>query len=370
MSLRDNRQKEFADKYMQSNGRGILHLCPRFGKCRVGILVFKELGNDPTILIAYPDVKIKASWQNEFEKTSYENPNITFTTHRSLHKYNKNKYDIVILDEIHLLSDKQIFDVHSLLDNNKRVLGLTGTMNSWTERTLTKGLGLNVIGQYSIEKAIDEGVITDYRITVVKVPLDNKVRNVYSGKKRTELEHFKYLSSLIAKFEEKGRDPKFIRFARMRVIQSSISKLEATKDLLKKFENERILVFCGLTGTADNLGCPVYHNKKAEKQVFEDFRNGVGKHLAVVKIGNTGATYKPLNKVIINYFDSNSENLTQKINRCMAIEYDTPDKIADIHIVCSTEEAEDKWLQKALEFFDKSKIKTIYATGTLKHGFA
>ncbi len=81
--------------------------------------------------------------------------------------------------------------------------------------------------------------------------------------------------------------------------------------------------------------------------------------MAVVKIGNTGVTYKPLNRVIINYFDSNAENLAQKINRCMAMEYNNPDKKAQIYIISSDEEVEAKWLNKALEFFDKSKIKFV-----------
>ena len=70
-------------------------------------------------------------------------------------------------------------------------------------------------------------------------------------------------------------------------------------------------------------------------------------------------TYKPLDKVIINYFDSNAENLAQKINRCMAMEYNTPDKKAHIYIVSTTEPTELKWLKKALEFFDENKIKYI-----------
>ena len=119
------------------------------------------------------------------------------------------------------------------------------------------------------------------------------------------------------------------------------------------------MVFCGVTKIADDLGIPVYHSKAGDKEVFEDFANGEGNHLAVVKIGNTGVTYKPLNRVIINYFDSNGENLAQKINRCMAMEYNTPDKKAHIYIVGSTGEVEKKWLNKALEFFDKNKIKYI-----------
>jgi hypothetical protein len=151
----------------------------------------------------------------------------------------------------------------------------------------------------------------------------------------------------------------FMRLARMRLIQSSLAKVKATKALLQKHADERVLVFCGVTKIADSLGIPSYHSKSNEKQVFEDFAEGKGNHLAVVKIGNTGVTYKPLNKVIINYFDSNAENLAQKINRCMAMEYNTPDKKAHIYIVSTNEPTELKWLKKALEFFDENKIKYL-----------
>ena len=78
-----------------------------------------------------------------------------------------------------------------------------------------------------------------------------------------------------------------------------------------------------------------------------------------MKIGNSGVTYKPLNFAIINYFDSNAENLAQKINRCMGMEYDSPDKKSHIFIISTTEKVEEAWLKKALEFFDSDKIKYI-----------
>jgi hypothetical protein len=156
-----------------------------------------------------------------------------------------------------------------------------------------------------------------------------------------------------------GNDSMFMRLARMRVIQSSLAKTNATKALLAKYKNERVLVFCGTTKVADSLGIPSYHSKSSEKLMFADFAEGRGNHMAVVKIGNTGVTYKPLNRVIINYFDSNGENLAQKINRCMAFEYNTPDKKAHIYIISTNETVELKWLTKALEFFDKKKIRYV-----------
>lgn len=355
--IREKRQKEFAEAWFTHGKFGILNLCPRFGKIYTTINILEKLNPSATVLIAYPDLKIKASWEKDFETRKYKNPNITYTTHLSLWKYKDYQFDVVIIDEIHLLSEAQIEVAKTLIDGNDQVIGLTGTLSSWTERTLMQELSLPVIATYPIEQAIEEGVIVDYEITVVTVALDNKRINDYKGKKRTEKAQFDSYGWVIDRMERNGSNTMFLRLARMRIIQNSIAKMEKTRSLLAKHKNERILVFCGVTKIADQLGIPVYHSKAGEKETFEAFANGEGNHLAVIKIGNTGVTYKPLNRVIINYFDSNAENLAQKINRCMAMEYNNPDKKAQIYIICSTEAVEFKWLQKALEFFDKTKIK-------------
>jgi superfamily II DNA or RNA helicase len=356
-SIRDKRQQEFADIWLNHGRYGILNLCPRFGKIFTTINILEKMPDGINILIAYPDVKIKDSWETDFEKRGYNNPNITYTTHLSIKKHTESHFDVVILDEVHLLSEAQIEAVNELYFDH--LLGLTGTLSKSTERDIEEKLDLHVIAHYPIELAIQEGVIVDYEINVIKVPLDNTVMVKYKTKTRTEKQQFDSYAWVIDQLERQNRNTMFLRLARMRIIQNSLSKLNATKALLKKYKDERILVFCGLTKIADELGIPSYHSKSDEKQVFDDFAEGRGNHLAVVKIGNTGVTYKPLNKVIINYFDSNGENLAQKINRCMAMEYNTPDKKAHIYIISSDEEVEAKWLKKALEFFDNSKIKYI-----------
>jgi superfamily II DNA or RNA helicase len=358
MTLRDKRQLEFAQMWLDSDRRKILNLCPRFGKIRTSIYALNKL-KPKSILIAYPDNKIRDSWKADFEHLDFDDNIVTYTTHLSLKKYADQSFDVVIIDEIHLLSEAQIEVCKDLFDVNGQILGLTGTLSSWTEKTLEEELNLHVIATYPIEKAIEEGVIVDYEIHVIRVPLDNTVMQDYKGKKKTEKKQFDALTWVINKLQNSGSDTMFMRLARMRLIQSSLAKVKATKALLQKHADERVLVFCGVTKIADSLGIPSYHSKSTEKQLFEDFAEGKGNHLAVVKIGNTGVTYKPLDKVIINYFDSNAENLAQKINRCMAMEYNTPDKKAHIYIVSTTEPTELKWLKKALEFFDETKIKYI-----------
>jgi len=357
MTLRDKRQLEFAEVWLKTKW-GILNLCPRFGKIRTTINILKKL-KPKTVLIAYPDNKIKESWQKDFETCNYTNSFITYTTHLSLHKHQDEAFDMVVIDEIHLLSEAQIESAKELLEKNKIVLGLTGTLSKWTKETLRDELNLRVVAEYSIQQAIDEGVIVDYEIIVKTVPLDNKVKQNYKGKMRTEKAQFEAYSWIIKKKEVSGQSTMFLRLGRMRIVQNSLAKQQCTKRILQNFKDDRILVFCGTTKIADSLGIPSHHSKSKDDGSFINFTEGQGNHMAVVKIGNTGVTYKPLNKVIINYFDSNAENLAQKINRCMAFEYDNPEKKAQIYIISSTEEVEHKWLKKALEFFDKSKIKYI-----------
>jgi superfamily II DNA or RNA helicase len=358
MSIRDVRQKEFAQIWLDSDRRKILNLCPRFGKIRTSIHVLNNL-KPKNILISYPDNKIKESWQADFEDLGFDDSIVTYTTHLSLKKYANQSFDIVILDEIHLLSEAQIEVCKDLFDINEQVLGLTGTLSSWTERTLEEELDLHVIANYPIEKAIEEGVIVDYEIHVIRVPLDNITLQDYKGKKKTEKKQFDSLTWVINKLQNSGSDTMFMRLARMRLIQSSLAKIKATKTLLTKHSEERVLVFCGVTKIADSLGIPSYHSKSTEKQLFENFAEGKGNHLAVVKIGNTGVTFSKLNRVIINSFDSNPENLTQKIFRCMAMDYDNLEKKAYICIVSTTEPTELKWLSNALSAFDSSKIKYV-----------
>lgn len=358
MTLRDKKQKEFATSFINSGKFGILHLCPRFGKTRTAIHIFKAMKPNK-ILIAYPDLKIRASWEADLDTLSYKADNITFTTHLSLKKHLDEQFDLIVIDEVHLLSEAQIEVCKELFETHDYVLGLSGTMSKYTERTLCDELSLCVLATYTIEEAITDGVIVDYEINVIKVPLDVTKVNDYKGKKKTEKKAFDDYGWVIDSLERQNRNTMFLRLARMRIIQNSYAKLLKTKQILQMYKNERILVFCGTTKIADSLGIASHHSKSTEKETFTDFVSGEGNHMAVVKIGNTGVTYKPLNKVIINYFDSNAENLAQKINRCMGMEYDTPDKKAHIYIISSNEEVELKWLKKALEFFDHSKIKYL-----------
>lgn len=339
--------------------RGILHLCPRAGKIRTSIRIFcklqRENGVQPKILICYPDKNIQKSWEDDIQEVGYKNPQISYITHISLSKV-KEKYDIIVCDEIHLLSENQISNFKRLMDNNPEahILGLSGTLSKETEMLLQSKLGLKVVLSYTLEEAIRDGIISDYRIKVIKVPLDN-VKIIDVKKKRTEKQKFDAISWVI---RSKGHSL-FLSLARMRIIQNSIAKLDVTRRLLASLSQERVLVFCANNKIANDLGCKVHTANNFDQKEFDKFikNNSSNNHYAVCKIGNTGVSFKFLDHIIVQAFDSNSENLTQRI--CRSLILDEPGKVSNIYIISSNEEVELKWLEESLEFFDKSKIQYL-----------
>lgn len=356
MTLRDQRQIEFADTWIREGENGILNLFPRFGKIRTSINIFNKT-NPVSILIAYPDKKIRKSWEDDFKHLEFDDVNVTFTTHVSLKKYVDKQFGLVVIDEIHLLSDKQLSDVKIMRSRNHKILGLTGTLSDWTKKQLKKELNLNVVATYGIEQAINEGVVADYEITVVKVPMDNTVMNNYKGKVMTEAKRLKNFSYVINKLEEEQKDSFFMKLKVMELFQNSISKKRKIIELISQHKKDRVLVFCGRKDFIEDLGIPYHHSTSENEDEFVDFVEGRGNHMAVINIGNTGVTYKPLNYIIVNAIDSNPENMTQKISRCLSMENNNPDKKGKIYITVVPSSLEEKWLEKSLSFFDKKKIK-------------
>ena len=64
-------------------------------------------------------------------KDELNNANITLTNTPSLGKYENNKYDMFVLDEIHSLSENEINISKQIIRNSKHVLGLSGSISVW-----------------------------------------------------------------------------------------------------------------------------------------------------------------------------------------------------------------------------------------------
>lgn len=362
--MREIRQQEAVQSFLDSDRRSIINACPRFGKIKVAIDIMKKMDIKNPMILA-PRLDIEDGWKKDFKKFDMEG-GYEFRTFTSIKKIDFFSNRLLILDEPHEMSVNQQKDLNKLLKNievhklphaQPDILGLTGTMTQKTRRELFNSLDLGVCFKYSIEQGVNEGILADYEIVVYETDLDNK-SNAYSTKKKyyTEKEYFNLYKYLL---EEE--DQYFMELKMIKILQDSIAKQILTEKLIREHKDDRILVFCGTTAAADVLGIPAYHSKSKDKKLFQDFCNGKGKHIVTIKMMQAGITVSPINLGIINYMSGNPEDGAQKICRFLGLEYDNPGKKAVIYIVSSTEPFEKQRLETALSFFNQSKIKHLCA---------
>lgn len=345
MNIREIRQREFADIVIKKN-KGLLHLCSRFGKVRT---CFQFIQPDDKVLVIYPKKSIKETWVSEGLKWGVSTDNFVFTTTHSVRHHVFTKFDWVIWDEPQeYLSDRFLKAMKSIVTNNDKVIGLSGSLSFYTQKKIFNATGLSVIANYPTSLAIEEGVICDYEIRVKYVKLESEM-----------LPKYKRLSAKINSLSNLGRDTKFLSLQRMSLLHNSTNKLRLAKEAVEVFEKHRYILFSHKIKFIDQLGIPVYHSKKKDEQVLKDFQSGKISHLATLDMLSAGIGFPNLNTAIIATFTSNPEELYQRINRITALEMNNPSKKAIVYILCLKDTQEEKWLFKALSLFEKEKIKII-----------
>lgn len=353
--MREQRQKEAVEAFLASDRRTIINAAPRFGKIKVALDICKSEGYKFPLIIA-PRKDIFAGWVSDIIYWKYGG-RVEYCTFSSIKKLeNLEIYDIIIIDEPHELSLNQQATLASKIKGlTCPILGLTGTMTNKTAEQLFDSLNLDTCFRYSIEEAVEDGILADYTICIHKVPLDTKINRLFGRRMYTEKKYF----DLQVFLRKQAKTNKFFFDLKMiNIIHNSEAKRKETVRLLQQSEGERVLVFCGTTEIADNLNIPAYHSLSREKEIFDSFCKGLKyDKLATIKMMQAGITIKPINKGIINYTSGNPEDSAQKICRFLGFEYDNPNKKAEIHIISSDEEFETNRLKTALLFFDQSKIQ-------------
>jgi superfamily II DNA or RNA helicase len=346
--MREERQEECIQALMEG---GIANCAPRFGKVKVGLEWIKR-NNFNKVLLIYPRTDILEGWKKDAEKFGYpiNFTGMSFTMFAK--EQNKGQWDALIIDEIHEMSVNKQKEVVKW--KNIPIIGLSGTITRKTEDELYNNAQLDIKYKYSIEQGVNEGILCDYKIYIHKVPLDN-LKKIWGKRKVTEKLYFNQIYNQYQKTNEP-----FLYLKLLSVLQKSNAKLQYTKKLIEKYKNERLLVFCGVTEIADQLGIAVYHSKKAEKLIFDNFcLDGGVNHLATIKMMQAGVTIKPINKGIINYTSGNPEDCAQKICRFLGWEYDNENKKAELHIISADESFELSKIQTALNFFNKEKVEIL-----------
>ena len=362
MNKREEIQMQAVNAIIKNKFHGIVDVAPRVGKTKLAIDALKTIMNKKILVIA-PFNPILDSWKLELKKWYKNYKDIDIINQRSLSNIDINSYDLIVADECHTLSELQLM---ILKLSEKPILGLTGSLGNNSKKILKLNLMLKPIFTYSIEEAITDKIISNYKLNIHYVNLDNIKSNVEYGTikkplKGTEAEAYKWFTGQFERFKVLGygnagmENIKYLYAGkRATLLYTSKSKFNKAKELITK--SKICLVFTTRTTIADKL-CPNSYHSKSEEDSLEDFAKGTTKKLAVCNMVSMGVTIKGLKHIIGHQIQSSEEMAIQKFLRAMNFE---GEETALIELVVVKDTQDEIWVDKAISFVPQEKITRFY----------
>ena len=351
-------QEKIINTIIQNNCRGIVLSSVRSGKTRILLKTIERYfkNKNPKVLVLYPNIDIKLSWEKECEIIDYF-PDITYCTFASMSKIIDDEWNCVIIDEAHLLGEEnQLPLAGKLAENTKNIIFASGTYNKDTLSDIKFYTKLDLIVNYPTSEAIKDGIVSDFTVYVHKYELNNS-RLIQFGRVKkwnsTEKKECNRLGNRILKLS--GQQKMFASLERMRFINSCNSLIEKVNIWISQNKNERFILFSSDEKTGLKYNLPMFNSKSKDDSVLKDFQSGKINQLCLLKKASAGVSYPNLQNILITAINSNGENLEQMIGRSLLDDTDH----SHIHIFVSTEDFQNKWLNKSLELIPKNKIKYV-----------
>ena len=356
--------QEIALKHTYGAKRCGLGLATGVGKTLLGLKhMEREYSPLKKYLVVAPKKAIMEEWRSQavlFNKTKVIS--ITeFTTYISLNKKDPKDYDVIYLDECHSLLDSH----RTFLANyNGKILGLTGTPPRFTnsEKGRMVQLYCPIVWNYLADEAIDDKILNDYKIVVHEIKLSNKRVVPVSAKggkvnfKTSEVANYQYWSKRLDEAMT-SKQIQIGRIQRMNALKDFPSKERYTKMLANSIENndkDKCLIFANTQNQADKLSDHSYHSNNVNSDDnLKKFKEGTISRLSCVLQLSEGVNIPNLKQGIIMHAYGNERKASQRIGRLLRL---NPDDTAIVHVLCYVNTIDERWVESALEGFDKEKI--------------
>ncbi len=368
--VREKVQNEAIQAVVNNRG-GMVAMATGSGKSRVAVELAKFY-NKPSvsdIALIVPTEKLRdQNWLEEYNK--WEAGDLWDKTERlcyaSASKVQNKDFELVILDEGHNITElSSEFFINNGAEN---IVLLTATPpDDKVKRQIISDLGLKLVYELTLDQAVRLGFVAPYKITVITVPLDATTKNIPGGTKAkpfmtTEAACYAYHNKRVQQsmFDETAQGKARLKFAilnRMQFIYKIPSKTQVIKFLLDKVipEDDRTIIFCGNIEQAEYV-CPTYYHSKSGNQHYDAFKNETINRLSCVKAVNEGHNFPGVDSGIIGQLNSKEKDLVQRIGRLIRFR---PGHEAHLYIVVSEGTQDEKWLEKAVENLNKSKINYV-----------
>ena len=355
-----NEVQEQALKELNKHNRGTIALSMGVGKTLLGLKHMVDNYTDVfKALVVAPKLSIFDSWKDDAEKfnLSYLLEHIDFTTYLSINKQDLD-YDVIYLDECHnLLQSHDLW----LSKFKGKIVGLTGTppKHASSEKGKMVNTYCPVIYTYIIDKAIEDKILNDYRITVHTLSLNtNKTMLVKTKNKSwytSELNNYRYWTDRIMNASNR-KEKQIVSVMRMKAIMDYPSKEILAKKLIDS-SNDKTLVFGNTQLQANRLCGYSYHsgNLQSEEnlQLFKEDKINL---LSCVLQLNEGVNIPNLKHGIILHSYGNERKLRQRLGRMCRL---NPDDTAIVDILCYKNTVDEIWVTQALEDLDQTKINWL-----------
>jgi hypothetical protein len=368
MGKRKEIQKKATDTILENNCHGIIEIYMRVGKTKIGIDVIKAIGDKAkSVLWVTDEKKLRdEGLPEEFVKWAPKSvlAKTEFKLYTALNKLKK-QYDFIVLDECQSVTPANA-EYFKRLPKMPHILAMTGFLSKDQVKKdiLEKDLGLKILFKYGHTDAINDKLVSDYKINVMMVNLSKK--KDYHVKTKTR----DYMTSEESKYADIGRLinqaqaqrnsgwNKSLRIERQRFLHSLPSKIDIAKNLLFHNKMDRFICFSPTKKVAEEISDFYFHSGSEDDKNYQAFQNETNNVLSVVNKVSTGHTFHNMDGVILMGADSNQNGiLSQKMARSFVWR---KDYVSQIYILVAAGTQEEVWLRKSLEPYDMNKVEIVH----------
>lgn len=364
VNIRDEKQKEISQLWLDSDRKNTLVLGTGFGKSLVAMLILDELFKEGTliknskILILADSEKLRDdNWREDFDKWEFSwmwNV-IQSECYQTAYKWKDTKWDLVIADEI----DFGLTESYSLFFLNNKVemiLGLTGYVDPLKEELL--GQIAPPIIEYSTQDAQSDGILNSTQVVFVQYDLSRNPKDITvnykkDGKDKTftqsENDAYEYIENkcniIWGKIDKLQQDPDVVfgidakkmselrnlkwqfnnaTADRKKLLLTGIASREIAKQVIAKvLENptNKVLCFSMWTDQADAISEFTYHGKnKKGNTVLTDLNSGTIRSMGVCKGVNRGINLVGVNNLLMESYEGSKTAFNQRHGRGMRLD--------------------------------------------------
>lgn len=362
----------------KQHGKVLLKMGTGAGKTKLALELAASTGEHWTILI--PRKPLFKTWHDENLKWNLimDGKNMQMFCYASAHKLENNdgvEGKNVILDEAHRVTERTWPFIKALLGTSGKLICLSATV-PYKKRDLLEQLGIfkEHTVTYTLDSAVEDNLVSDYRIQIIQFPLNSSKKQIEAGKKGakffvTEQDGYRFADQRArqAIYSSKPDSVKWAMLARMRFIYNLPSKLEITRFLLSQIpKDKKVIVFCGSIQHANSI-CPHRFHSKTDDEDYIAFNEGKIHQLSVVQSVSEGVNIPNIDYAILMQVQSEDLHTIQKIGRSLR-KTDDPNKCSKVIILEATGTQDSKWVASATQSFDPTKVDYISHSQLLNKG--